>query len=280
MYHLSMQLYAIDQKGTPVLAATALKKFDYSCLECGGTVRLREGERRQPHFYHLNPPASCRQSAKSLTHLAIQNLIASQLPRGTISLERRFPTINRIADLAWEEEKLVFEVQCSPMPREEMLQRTTDYASLGYQVIWILHERNYNKYRVSNLEAGIAAIPHYYTDIGPGGEGVIYDQWHLTSAGLRVKGLPRLAVDLSKPARLVDHAETSLKLADERIAAWKIYFKGDLIDLALHEPHSPYLQTARASEKEAACKENQSYIAIASNYYKATLLKILKGYCT
>ncbi len=275
-----MQLYALDAEGTPTRATSALKKCDYKCLECQGTVRRREGEQMQAHFYHLNPPISCRQSGKSLTHLAIQNRIAKELPKGQIVLEKHFSSIGRIADLAWDEEKLIFEVQCSPMTREEMLQRTNDYGSLGYQVVWILHERNYNKFRITHLEAGIAPIPHYYTDINPSGEGVIYDQWHLSSQGVRLKGLPRLSIDISRPSKLscMDKSCGST-LADSRIASWKLHFKGDLIDLALNEPASPYLQSAKASEKEVIVKK-ESLFSKMGQYYHAILLKILKGYCS
>lgn len=240
----SMQLYGLDTNNLPIFALNAQKRIDYHCPECAGLIRLREGEIRKPHFYHINPPASCRQNGKSLTHLNIQHQIESQLPEGECVLEKIFPEIHRIADLFWEKERIVFEVQCSPMTKAEMLKRTSSYRSIGCDIVWILHERNYNHYRMSALEQAIAPITHYFSDMTPGGEGIIYDQWSLAKKGCRVKSLPKLEVKLGKPLRDQICTDCSSPFFQMRQKTWPLYFDGDLLDLTKVDPDADYLRRA------------------------------------
>ena len=46
----------------------------------------------------------------------------------------------------------MFEIQCSPITAREIEERNSDYQSLGYQVIWILHDSLYNKGRLTAAE--------------------------------------------------------------------------------------------------------------------------------
>lgn len=241
-----MQLYGLDTDNLPVYALNAQKRIDYQCPECSGLIRLREGEIRKPHFYHINPPATCRQNGKSLTHLNVQRQIESQLPKGECVLEKIFPEIHRIADLYWEKERLVFEVQCSPMSKEEMLERTKNYRSIGCEIVWILHERNYNRYRMSALERSIASIPHYFSDMSPGGDGIIYDQWSLAKNGFRTQSLPKMEVKFAKPMRdpLAESAPSAF--FQLRMKEWPLYFDGDLLALSKSEPDADYIRRAAA----------------------------------
>src|SRR5271170_2645635 len=142
-----MQLYALDNT-TPIAAAKADKKRDYLCPECGSKLRLRSGPSRQSHFYHLSLPTHCLQHQKSLEHLQLQlrlfDLIGPQA-----QIESPFPAFKRIADVAWHSKKIIFEIQRSPIPLEEAQNRNLDYQRAGYNVIWILHDRQFNKTHLS-----------------------------------------------------------------------------------------------------------------------------------
>lgn len=224
-----MQLFAYNFSREIVSARRAAKRCDYICLECGGKVRIRSGAHRRPHFFHAEVSSSCRLSGKSMMHLQTQCYLEKILPTGDAALEWRFPEINRIADVVWFSKKIVFEVQCSPISNEEVHQRNRDYASLGYQVVWILHDSRYNQYRLSGAEMVLRASPHYFTDINVEGRGLIYDQFHVVLKGLRQAKLNRFPIDCAEPIT-PEPPPRPLRLLMQRSSFWTMGFKGDLMD--------------------------------------------------
>lgn len=194
-----MQLYALDEEGRWVAASKASKSVDYQCVECRGQVRMRAGELRQPHFYHLTRPEECRQDGKGLEHLQTQLHIQNRLPDSECQLEVRFPEIGRIADAVWEKEKVIFEIQFSPISTEEVRARNHDYKSLGYQVIWVLHEQQFNKNKVTGAEKFLVDKPHYFTNIVANGDGFIYSQASKIYMGKRLKFGSRQPIDFRLP---------------------------------------------------------------------------------
>lgn len=230
-----MQLYAHDSSAGLMHALQAEKHKNYLCLECGQTVRLRSGAHRRRHFYHTQPNQACRLNAKSMNHLMLQDYLQAILPKGEVQLEHRFPSINRIADVAWLTQKIIFEVQCSPITAEEVSNRNADYASVGYQVVWLLHDARYNQSRLSAAEDALLTWPHYYTDMNAEGEGQIYDQFAVIAKGVRKERLERLPVDLSEPRRLKakekNHPSSDLpQFILNRMRAWPVHFPGDILD--------------------------------------------------
>lgn len=256
-----MQLYAYDRNGQLTFSCNAEKQKNYCCTECGTLLRLREGPFRQPHFYHLKQQRACRQNGKSETHLQIQLHLKNKIPE--VILEHRFPNINRIADVFWLSEKIIFEIQCSPMTREEMQARSNDYKSLGLQTVWLLHDSRYNQWRLSAMEDGLNSSPHYYTNIDETGRGLIYDQWQHIEKGIRKDSLAPLTVDLSQP-----YLNSTLG------------FFGDIG--SLKEGH-PYLQ--KISEKEVLIKKAKkklvfrNAIAALKEFLENAYKTLLKSYC-
>lgn len=171
-----MQIYAYDSEGTVTSAVKARRGIDYFCPECQKILRLKSGLYRHPHFFHLDPAPSCRQNGKSLTHLSIQNKIASIFPPGTIALEKQYAHIGRIADCAWEEGKIIFEIQCSPISLTEIEERTRDYELSGYHVIWILHEKTFSPYKNTQASLFLQARPFCYTSMSANGKGLFYKE--------------------------------------------------------------------------------------------------------
>lgn len=265
-----MQLYALNNEDTLVFAAHALKHHDYFCIECHQVVRSRGGEHRQIHYYHLSPSLSCRLNGKSMTHLQVQFRLQKILPLGEGQLEYRFPSINRIADVVWLPQKLIFEIQCSAITAEEVRSRNEDYKSLGFQVIWILHDNRFNQRRLTAAEKYLDAHPHYFTNIDREGVGIIYDQFTLVCKGMRSKILNPLPVDLAKPTRLPRNTmswivplERALpKVVMQRGIFWKIFFFGDLLEQSMLSPINPdftdYLDQAIEREREEEEKFNIS----------------------
>jgi competence protein CoiA len=211
-----MQLYALD-KSFLVLASHAHRDKSYICPECHGFVRIRGGERRQIHFYHARRPASCRQHGKSLAHLQIQLHLKSLI--AGLTLEKRFQ--NRIADACWAAEKIVFEVQCSPISLEEAKSRCEDYQRHGFTPVWILHDKRFNNRRLSPAEGYLRLhTPTYFTDGYR-----IYDQFEVCHSGRRLYASPPLPIDAGRPLR------KDLSMISR---SWSLSFQGDLSD---HDPN-------------------------------------------
>lgn len=251
-----MQLYALDSEGRPVSAHQALRQRDYYCLECEQLVRLRGGPQRRCHFYHLDPPLFCRQHQKGPIHLQMQSHFLQRLPAGDCHLELPFPSIRRIADVAWLSQKLIFEIQCSPISAEEVLARNRDYVQLGWNVIWILHDKRYNQVRLSAAEMALRPYPHFFFSHDQSSAPVIYDQFDICDQGLRYARLPPLPIQWEEPPSLILQDQFyPLRLLTQRAMQWGRFFKGDLMSLFLHTPHLSYLQQAKEKEKDfySAC---------------------------
>lgn len=229
-----MQLFAFDKKNRIISAAQAPKKTDYFCRECGGIVRLRGGAYKKTHFFHLASQSACRQSQKSAAHLQVQYFLEKMLLSEQCRLERHFPEIGRIADVAWEDEKIIFEVQCSSISKEEVESRNKDYQTLGYQVVWILHDKRFNRWKVSAAEMFLRTSPYYYTNMDSLGNGEIYDQIDTIQGGVRRTYKKLFNVQLNQMKKCVkkemDIKTKAASILELRWAFWPFHFHNDLID--------------------------------------------------
>lgn len=243
-----MQLFALDDISL-VFANVAAKQKNYHCCECGVVVRLRKGLHRQPHFYHLQPTRDCHLSGKGMVHLQTQMHFLSILPQGECALEYRFPSIQRIADVAWIPQQLVFEIQYSSITAEEVAQRNADYGKLGWQVIWILHDHRYNHARLSAAEAFLSGLPHYFTNIDQEGNGIVYDQLSHVEQGMRKYSLRSSSVNVASFKSI--SSELPL-LLQNRTKTWPYYFQGDWVDrwhCATNVEELSYLEQLAAATK-------------------------------
>ncbi len=193
-----MQFYALDENEF-ILASSAKRHKDYRCPECSNALRLRGGPHRQIHFYHLQAEPSCKQHQKSLIHLRAQLALQTLLPPGEAVLEKPFPQIGRIADVAWEKQGIVFEIQCSSLSAMEAQSRSDDYRRLGFTPVWLLHTKRFNKRLLSAAEAALRTSHCYFTTIDENGEGMIYDQHEVIRAAKRILRGPPLKVNLAQP---------------------------------------------------------------------------------
>jgi competence protein CoiA len=246
-----MQLHAFNSNGQSISARQALRHTDYYCLECQQIVRLRGGPQRRSHFYHFEPTIFCRQHEKGAVHLRLQSYFLAQLPPGECHLECPFPSIRRIADVAWIPQKIIFEIQYSPISAQEVLARNRDYQNLGWSVVWILHDRRFNQIRLSAAEIALRPSPHYYSNMDEFGSGIIYDQFDVCEKGVRYERLPHLPIDFRKGPQpyATEGRAYFLSLLTQRAIHWKFFFKGDLTSIFLSTPASSYLQQALESEK-------------------------------
>lgn len=277
-----MQLFALDENRQLVSASCALKQIDYCCIECGHTVRLRAGHHRKKHYYHLQN-GQCSLNRKSMEHIQIQSHLSNLLPAGECVLECRFPQVGRIADVAWHSERLIFEVQCSPISEKEVRERILDYQKCGYQVVWILHEKTFNQWKLCAAEDYLQKFPHYFTNMDCDGEGMIYDYYAGIYKGLRKKKLAPLLVQLNCPVRLNEkRRDAALPFLSNRLQAWEFCFLGDLIDLYMQNPTAAYwleAQKIRDPDQTIAPFRWYQWINVLIRSYFILWRLILEKYC-
>ncbi len=214
-----MALYALDEESNLISALDASPFQKLRCLECGAALKKRVGVHRRPHFSHLRSARQCRLYSKSIDHLVLQTRLKEAI--GELEMERPFPSILRIADLCWERQKIVFEIQCSLISPSEIERRRKDYAKEGYNLVWLLDDRLYNKKKLRISEKLLRRDAGYFISLK---KGHAYDQFELISEGERLFKGPPLPLDLSKP--LAAPAATARL---QQIKGKKFFFQGDLL---------------------------------------------------
>jgi competence protein CoiA len=187
-----MPIYAIDTFGKIFSAHDTPPPGLYRCLECQAPLKRRSSGTRSAYFYHLSASSSCRLSTNSSAHADLQKDLQAKIPE--LIMERPFPSILRIADLCWEEKKLIFEIQCSPISLDQAASRISDYAKEGYEVVWLLDDRLYNKRKLGAAEQLLRKNACYFFY-----QNLIYDQLELVLEKTRSSKGPKLPVDLSRP---------------------------------------------------------------------------------
>lgn len=249
-----MPLYALDDDDL-IHAADAESGTTYWCTDCFGPVKRRLGKAAVPHFYHTQSAPRCRLYSKTEDHMLAQVQLQKSFPPQVLQLERPFVKIDRVADVCWESEKIVFEIQCSPMTEKEAEMRIRDYASLGYHVVWLLDDRRYNKQTLRPAEAFLRSHSTYFLSIQPGLKSEVYDQFEIFSEEKRVKRGKRFLLDLQKIRRMpnVLFKEDLFPRQIVHLRCAK-YFAGDRMSRALQNSSSmPYW---RALERQYAEKSS------------------------
>lgn len=152
----------------------------------------------------------------SQLHLRVQQKIKRMIQDPTLKLEHAFA--HRRADIFWEKEKLVFEIQCSFISLNEVKRRCRDYKKMGLEVVWILHEKTFNKYHCRDAELFLRRRGRcYYTNISQHGDGLVYDQEEALFFNKR-HAKERIEINLGNP---------------KRDFTGNLYFENDLTDLKL-----------------------------------------------
>lgn len=165
---------------------------------------------------------------RKTSHEAIQNFLKESLTGAQI--EKNFTEIGRIADVVYFPQKIIFEVQCSSIDLEEVMQRNKDYASIGFHVIWILHDRHFNKTFVPPAELYLRRRGAYYTSFTPYGHGFFYDQLDFFRGAHRVyKGKP-LLIKKFFPKKISYIPFSYPRLLKKRLRHSPYYLPGDLRD--------------------------------------------------
>ena len=242
-----MPLYALDDDSRIVAAPDATSWRRYRCLECNGRLQKRAGAQRQAHFYHLQTIQHCRLHSRSIDHMILQTHLHHLNP--ALVIERPFEKILRIADLCWDEKKLVFEIQCSPIGIKEVEERIKDYAREGYELVWLLDNRLYNRRILRSAETLLRQHACYYFSLS---KTTIFDQFEVLSDTSRLAKGPPLPVDLFQPVFFPSSLPPILTRQLKNRQAGR-FFAGDLFDRSLR--HTVYLE--RLIEHEAMILSRQ-----------------------
>lgn len=132
------------------------------CPNCRGSVHVRGGPEKhaQLHFAHQRGECAWSTEAESVRHmrgkLVLAEWLREQFPGAEVSLEKRLPEPNRIADIFVSHPDgacQVVEFQCAPLDLEEWRHRHTAYRSAGIVDTWVVGEN-----RRAKQEAFIEAI--------------------------------------------------------------------------------------------------------------------------
>ena len=237
-----MAFFAIGEDDS-VSAWDAEQGGAYWCLECLAPVKVRRGKNRFPHFYHLSSSPSCRLYSKSEDHLLLQLQLQKQLPEGNTRMEQPIPSINRVSDLLWEKEKIAFEIQCSAIGEAEAQARGREYKTAGYDVVWILDDRIFNKRQLRPSEEFLRCRLCYFASFRRSAFSLFYDQFEIFQDHRRIKKGGKVPVDFRNVHPLLPHrwpAELPSQI-EKRIPNCSRYFDGDLLHRALLSPCVPSL---------------------------------------
>jgi len=136
------------------------RRRDFFCIKCKKPVVFKNGTRKRAHFAHEKDGLSVG-NPESAAHILVKHSMAKWLKSQGIevTIERRFPTIDRIADVYFEykNSKYVLEIQKSSMSDSEFKQRILDYRSIDATVLWIFLGdvgRKKNTFRLPSVMLG------------------------------------------------------------------------------------------------------------------------------
>lgn len=136
------------------------------CPCCQQPVIYKHGDRRIAHFSHKsNAVCAGFSEGESQAHLKGKLAFKQQLEKmgQAAVLEYHLPTIEQRADVLLPDQQLILEYQCSPISYNDISRRTSNYKSLGYDVLWILGDRHLNA--VNRLD-GIAKFARFQPRLG------------------------------------------------------------------------------------------------------------------
>lgn len=151
---------ARDAKGDLVNALEKdVTKQLYTCPACGGGLRLRQGQSIRTHFAHVSlKQCDFYYENESLEHL--ENKVALfnwAMKNDKAELECPIPQLKQIADILVNKQ-LALEVQCSPISRQLLEERSLGYRKNGYQVLWLVGQKLWLKERLTQLQRDLLSF--------------------------------------------------------------------------------------------------------------------------
>ncbi|MFP7486309.1 competence protein CoiA family protein [Priestia filamentosa] len=123
------------------------KNDNLICPECKGILIYCHGNIRVPYFkHHLKTNCNLRSETEEHRNgkIMFYNYLKETYPNSYVDMEYRILETNQRADVICihpSGEREVYEVQCSPIPSEEWIERHTLYQSAGIKDFWVLGKK-------------------------------------------------------------------------------------------------------------------------------------------
>lgn len=133
------KLFYLTQNFSRAELADLRMREQFFCPGCNGDMLLKIGETKIPHFAHKSlilcetfhePESALHLKGKLNLHRFFHS------KNHTVELEKYLPDIKQRADLLVNGQTAI-EFQCSTIPRNQIIERSNGYRSLGIPVIWI-----------------------------------------------------------------------------------------------------------------------------------------------
>lgn len=150
-------LRAKSENNSIVLANQAVKGLNYICPHCNRSVIFKNGGIKRAHFAHKNKRDYYCHKGETFEHYQLKYLLAQWFEYHAIdvALEPYVPQSYQYPDLIINHTNVI-EIQFSQIPIFQIQKRTKSLLALGYSVIWIIKNPNYNEIlqtlKLSNYE--------------------------------------------------------------------------------------------------------------------------------
>lgn len=149
-------LVALNEEKERVLATTALRKTQYFCPVCGKQVILKRGLKVISHFAHKHLAEQKCFNNETIKHYKSKLILAQMIQQQgcKVEIEPFLKEIKQIPDILINN-KYVIELQYSPIPYKQILQRTEGLKKMGYKVSWLLNDVDYchNKVKFNHFHS-------------------------------------------------------------------------------------------------------------------------------
>jgi competence protein CoiA len=178
-------LTAIDENKKIVnLLEIDVKKLTgkYFCPFCKSELFIKNGEIKIPHFAHKSLK-SCDlwTENESEQHLGLKKIFYQWFKKtDRVEIERYLPELNQRPDLLVND-KIAIEIQCSHLPIKRLKERTENYQSHGYVVIWLMGKDLWLKDQITKLQRHLV----YFSE----NRGFYYWELDFKAQNLRLKSL-------------------------------------------------------------------------------------------
>ncbi len=159
----------VAEETSPEQLLTWSHEQQLHCPNCRGIVHVRGGpsKRMQLHFAHQRGECAWSTEGESVRHmrgkLVLAQWLRAQFPTAIVSLEKRLPGPNRIADVFMQHPDgrcQAVEFQCAPLELEEWQMRHAAYRAGEVIDTWIIGSN-----RLEKQEAFIEAILSFSREV-------------------------------------------------------------------------------------------------------------------
>ena len=112
---------------------------EYICECCGKQLNVRKGENTEHVFYHAHGECTDKWGYEfdNPWHIGMQKWLLSEIPGAETEMVVAYGGKTHRADVCIPQNKIIIELQHSPMDLETFNERIFFYTAAGYKVIWI-----------------------------------------------------------------------------------------------------------------------------------------------